>query len=788
MSLVTKSLANLIGGISQQAPPLRLFNQCEEQENFKSSPINGLQSRGPATIAGIGGQAGAAFYPIDSADGDIYNLCVSPAGVYVMDDVGTWQTIQHSEGWENYLSIPAGTDPFKAYKVLTLIDHTYILNTTKVAALTSARYNAWRNQALVFIKQVNYSTTWTLTINGVSRSVGYGGTETDGTIKAYVDGAQTSIEVAASSSFVAGRLSEIAVPGFTITHMQSVLWIRRNDGGVFSIGMADTRGNTYSSLVTTKVQQFNELPTIAPNGYVCLVVGLISSDTDNYYVKFVADGGATFGRGVWEECAEPNAQYQIDPATMPWALKRVSGSSWTFSTVPWVNKETGDDKSNPIPSFIGKRINNLLLFRNRLCVIADDQLCMSRAGDYENWWSKSSMAMVDSDPIYISASTEHLVNLIDFGVLNDTLILFGENDQFALSTPDTLSPRTAALLPASTAAFTNGTGIVPVGTSLYFGYKTGNYYTCGQLTISSATGQKENMPITSHVPNLIPFGEYTRLSGSPNVNCLAVITGARPNTIFLYQYYIAGAQKLQSAWHKYVFEGCIIKGCFFRENILWMLVQKREVMFIATLNLAEITVDASPVCIDFPITMSASEAKTDWTLPNYLDPARTLAIARLADGSLMLDIITNINGQVVTLNTPVTTVTFGEKIKRIYEFSTQYPSTTKNGNTVAITSGRWQLQQLTLFFDFSGPFTIRVKPTYDNNAEGFRYNYGYSGITIGAQGAVLGRQPLGSGQSTTPLRGRNTDLRVLIESDSWLPGAFISAEWQGSYITKVREI
>lgn len=776
--------------MSQQAPPLRLFNQCEYQQNLSSSLINGLQSRPPVVTQGIGGQSTAAFYPIDRDDGGKYNLCLSPSGIYIMDEYGEWQTISHATGWQDYLSIPAGYDPYKAYKVLTLADQTFILNTTKVTSLAPSTYTAWRNQALVFVNAVNYTTTWTLRIGAISRSFGYGGQETDGTVKRYVDGALLAGDnaLAINSTEVASHLAQIAVDGFTITQTNSTLWVRRNDGEAFTIGLADTRADTCSNLISSKVQQFGDLPTVAPNGYICRVVGAVSSTSDDYYVQFVTNAGTSFGKGTWEECAEPGSQYDLDAITMPWSLRHVTDTGWAFTQSEWDAKATGDLDSNPVPEFIGKRLRNIFLYRNRLCFIADDLLCMSRASDLTNWWNETAFALTDSDPIFLSASTSHLVDLYDFGILNDTLILFGDGDQYALSNSDILSPKTAALLPLSTNAYTNGTGIVTAGTRLYFGHKTGANYNCIEFGVSAVTGQKEATPITSHVPGLIPFGTRTRLSGSANIDALAVISNQTPDTIYVYQYYISGTNKLQSAWHKYVLAGCAIKGAFFRENILWLLMVKKGVTLIATLDMSERKLEDVVVCLDFGEVLTNATPTTTWTLPAHMDATNIGVIRYLPTGQATLAEVTSVDGQTITILTAETAIGVGQLYNWEYEFSTQYPPVTLNKTTSALTTGRWQLQQLTLNFQESGAFDVYVRPLYNTVDEGFLYKYEYRGVRVGSQSAIFGRLPMDAGSFMIPLRGRNTDLRVGLRGNSWLPVSFISTEWQGNYITKVKQV
>lgn len=789
MTLINKNISNLIGGVSQQAPALRLYNQAERQENCFSSLANGLQSRLPIKYIGAGGASKSAFYPIDRDDSGRYNLYITPSGLQIFDDEGVAQTVSHTAGYTAYLAAAGDYDPYRVYKVLTLADQTFVLNTTKVTALSSATYTAWKNQALVFIKQVNYVTTWTLTIGGTSRSFGYGGQENDGTVKRYLNGTETAVTNGSISSVeVASELgASAAFPDYTLTQVGSTLWVRKTDGGSFTIGLSDSRSDTCSTLITSKVQQFDQLPTVAPNGYICRVVGAVSSNADDYYVQFVANSGTSFGKGVWEECAEPGTQYAIDASLMPWVLKHTTTTGWTFSPAAWDSKTTGDTDSNPIPPFIGKRLRNIFLFRNRLCLIAEDLLCMSAAADYENWWNETAFTLNDSDPIYLSASTERLADLYDFGILNDALIIFGNNDQYELSTPDTLSPKTAALLPVSGYAYTKGTGVVSAGNRLFFGNKTGDWFKCHEYGINTTTGKKDGISVTSHVPTYIPFRSYLQTTGSADVSVLAVLSQDDPSALYIYQYYISNASKLQSAWHKYTIKNGEIKSIFFRENILWMHIMKGAVPITATLDFAERAVDdPSGIRLDLNTTLQNATATDTWTLPSYITSADAVVLGEIGDIITPL-YIKERAGQVITLEKAVTRIYVGESYNALYKFSTQYPQkTNRDGSTTAVTSGRFQLQMLTVNHETSGSFTVTVVPEYDRTAEGFAYHY--TGITIGQQNSILASLPSDAGEFKVPLRGRNTELAIQISSDSWLPFSFISAEFQGSYITKVRNI
>ena len=860
MALINKTLANLIGGISQQSPSLRLFNQCENQENMRSSIVNGLQSRPPLHYVSNAPCANGAFYSIDRDASYRYNLFISPEGLIVTDLNGVAQNVEYSAGWQDYLAASGDYDPYKTYKTQTLADYTFILNTQKTVQLSGSRYEDWQNQALVFIKQVNYATTWTLTLNGAVQTFGYGGANTtDGTTaKRYVNGVESGDASGLSTTEVASNLcgsgtaathveyvpvtpekiteevssgdhdryvtyyiteglyyrkdgNYVAAPArmrygtfyrrvdvaatvssvfseFEFTQVKSTLWIRRKDRGAFSIGVADTRGDTCITLVTSKVQQFDQLPTVAPDGYICRVVGTMSNNADDYYVRFLSNAGSTFGKGTWEECAEPGSYFQLNAYTMPWTLLHVSGTTWKFMPTDWEEKTTGDLNSSPMPQFVNKKLNNIFFYANRLCFLSDDLLCMSRALKHFNFWNETAITLSDSDPIFLSASTENFVKLYDFGMLDDDLILFSQHNQFKLSLGDVLSPKTAVLTAIGNNAYEPGTGVAATGSRLYFGHKAGDYYSACEFGTSAVTGSKEATRITNHVPNLILFNTKLHLCGSDSANTLCVFSDANPSVLSVYQYYISGANKLQSAWHKYTFTGFEIHGAFFRNNLLWLFMRKNGQAIVGTLDMSEhADNEQKEPALDYLYKITTATASNTVTLPFYIDPVNAIVLMPLANGTLTQVHVTATKGQVLTLDKASTVFYVGESYRRLFEFSTQYPVNKKaDGTETAITSGRWQLQQLKLNYGYSGPYMVKVKPLFDDSAEGFSYEF--TGVTMGMQSSILGRLPLESGELSIPLRGRNTELRVYVESSSWLPESFTSAEWQGLYTTKVKQV
>ena len=116
-------------------------------------------------------------------------------------------------------------------------------------------------------------------------------------------------------------------------------------------------------------------------GYVVKVANS-AADEDDYYVKFFGNNGRD-GDGVWEECAKPGDNIEFDKGTMPIQMVREANGTFTVSQVTWDNAEVGTTVvggTNPRPSFVGNTINQLVFFRNRLVMLSDENVIMSRPG------------------------------------------------------------------------------------------------------------------------------------------------------------------------------------------------------------------------------------------------------------------------------------------------------------------------------------------------------------------------------------------------------------------------
>ena len=174
MPLITSSIPNLINGISQQPPALRLASQAEEVVNCMSSPVEGLKKRPPLNNIGrlfIENKSTVRpFVHLVSRTNDInYIIIIQDGAIKVANLDGTLVTPSTPDG-VTYLDV-AG-QPSENFRVASIADYTFIVNKEKEVAMSSDLSPATITDptAMVFIKVANYDTEYSVTLGGTTKT------------------------------------------------------------------------------------------------------------------------------------------------------------------------------------------------------------------------------------------------------------------------------------------------------------------------------------------------------------------------------------------------------------------------------------------------------------------------------------------------------------------------------------------------------------------------------------------------------------------------------------------
>jgi hypothetical protein len=310
MPLIAQRVPTLLGGVSQQPPALRDAQQLEEQINGLSHASLGLLKRPPtAHIAKLSstvtGAENGFVLPIE-AGGNRYVALLYNGTITVYDRLtGASQTVDSPDGL-TYLNT---TGPYRAVQIG---GSTVIVNTSKVVAKATTQSPDKAYGALIVVRQADYSTQYSVTLNSYKVSVGS------------PEGVTPQARAEIDTTNMAARLKSLIngsdlLSAFTVTQYGSTLHIVRTDGADFTISTDDGLADNGLLVVKGSIQRFTDLPVKAPAGFIVEITGDPSTAFDNYFVKFDVTDTAT-NAGVWRECVKPGETIALDASTLPHAL------------------------------------------------------------------------------------------------------------------------------------------------------------------------------------------------------------------------------------------------------------------------------------------------------------------------------------------------------------------------------------------------------------------------------------------------------------------------------------
>ena len=790
MALVSTSIPNLINGVSQQPPSVRLVTQSEAQENGLSSVSEGLKKRPPTEhkdffITGLSAQkeadmTNAFFHPIRNSDNSLHFLMIEKDGTMtITDSTGTVKSITNNGA--SYLS--GLTNPRQQLTATTVADYTFLVNKTKVVAKTNTKSTSRTPEALLYVAKADYSVTYTFKITKggtvYTREITTMASTQDTTPNAAL--AEKSIQTdriatnlrfdqtVDSTYYGSGTGSPISISGISFVQYGNVIHIiGATASDQFDIEVTDSRGGEHLRAFKGETPDFKKLPTEAPVGFVILVSGDNQKGQDDYYVRYQKN--VTNGLGVWKETVEPNIDIELDAATMPHTLI-YDGTSYTFDEADYADREVGNDLTNPFPSFLDNTINDVFFHRNRLGLLADENVIFSEAGEYFNFFAKTVLTLVDSAPIDVAVSNNQVSILRHAVPFNETLLLFSDYSQFKLSAVQVLTPETVSI--DVTTRFETSLEAKPVGAGkyVYFPTSKGSFSGIREYFVDAEAETNDANEITAHVPEYLQ-GTAIGMAAASNEDMLLVLTDEDRTVIYPYKYFWSGREKLQSAWSKWKFSGNVL-GVEFDKAAIFLVIQYGSKVALERINLSldDALDDAAfPILLDRRVRLTGADT-IPYTASNttYVTDAGSIVTAAAA-------LTYQGTGGVVYAGVPYTF---------LYEFSEQLMKSDNN----SITTGRLQIKSMAVVYSDTGYFEITVVP-HKTLPVAVRKSYtrAFTGRVIGAGTNVLGTIPLDSGSYSFGVQANAKNAQIKITSDSFLPCEFQSAELESEFVLRSRRM
>lgn len=805
MTYVTGNQGRPIQGVSQQPDKNRNPGQCTISENLRPDIVRGLSSRqGTFTanrLTNASKDMNAKWHHYER-DEEEYVIQIEPTTGKLRAWTPNFNGPEHIINVQDNAEVSylADADPLSNLELLTIADYTFIVNKTKQVAESSTTVPALENKAIVYIQFKDYSQITNVYLDDVLVA----------THKS-LNGGSSSHKESVIPAIVALRLYE-AMQGQTGSNDSGIysgtditatydlelkgncIYISRKDAGSFKIFVSDSVDGANAVAIFKVIEKTTLLPNRAPNNFKVEVSppGGNTTDNANYWLQATTVDGASGNTMTWNEALAPGIKVGMDAGTMPHVLVRESvnpgtgQATFTLRRGEWKDREVGDDRTNPLPSYIGEKIRSIGLMQNRLYFTANESVIMTQSNDFFDFFRTTAQASLDTDPIDIYSDSEQLSFLDSSVSLDGDLALFSKNAQFILPGDKILTKSNATL--RQTTTFEANLAVPPVasGDNIFFAFDYGIYTGVREYFTDSVTDTKRARPVTDHVKEYIA-GPPKLMKTSTNLSML-VIKADDDNILYVFDWLWQGNEKVQAAWGKVIFpETDKILFFEFKEDQLKLVILRDDLNIdVEIVDLG----DPDDINLDFPLRLDrkvrvnmTKQPDNSWTVTNPYPSMSTdeLVIVRTNKDAYPEDAGTPVNYIVEgsTLRTyenlaagSVCEVIIGRKYKCRYQ-PTNPVAKDKNG--AAMNLDRLTVGAFYVNYNTSGDVRARVKDKYGNVRETTLGNR-----TLGGPENLVGFAPLVEGQHRIPIRKKSDQFELVLITESHLPLAIRDFSYNGN--------
>ena len=534
MPSVTQTIPSYLGGVSRQPDTKKLPGQLTDCLNAYPDPTFGLTKR-PGfkfikALASGGTYTNAKWFYIHRDGDEKYVGCIKGSSIYIWNATsGAVATVTNNGG--SYLT---GTTADN-YDVLTVQDTTIVTNKLITVTTQTAPSFTANKVGTVRIRAVTLNTTYSVTINGSTVTYNTGSS-------ADIDTILTNLK---------NSINALSISGMTVTQLDTSLEL--SCSSAFTLtgkgGTDNDRLDTYQN----QVANVSGLPDRSKHHRVVKVLNTANSNEDTYYSRFIADN-AVSGAGYWEEYIAPDVSVGLTASTMPHELVNTGTNAFTFQPIAWTARLVGDDITNSHPTFVGQKIQQSFFHSSRLGFLTKDNVSMSQANEFYNFYHVSALTQIDSDPVDLNTSSIRPTLLTGVIPTAQGLILFSKNQQFLMFAPNGIFTPSATII-RGISNYEMDINIDPVdnGTNINFVSKATGYSRVFQMTTS---GQEMNpivLDTSKVVSEWIP-STITSLVASPQ-NSFIAMYGPTKADVYLYRTHSDGREELMQSWFRWSLPG-----------------------------------------------------------------------------------------------------------------------------------------------------------------------------------------------------------------------------------------
>jgi len=450
------------------------------------------------------------------------------------------------------------------------------------------------------------------------------------------------------------------------------------------------------------------------------------------------------------------------------------GPTFNIDVIDWKPRLSGDEETNPVPSFVGKKLSDVSFHRNRLALLGGENEVLSAAGDFFNFFIEDADNIADADPIDVAMSSDR-VTIGDFMVpFRKSMVIFTlAGQQFELNAPEVLTGATASLTASTRYDSIIGVRPAVMGTQVYFPSIAPHGAQIREYLYDDSALANIAADITAHVEGYIP-ATVCAMEACPNFNTLYVLPEDGYH-IYAYRAYWRGTEKVQSSWSRIVLDD---------EDRIVDIAALRNNLYV----LAEVGSEYHVLCLPVeresaPTGASFMPLLDNWKLITGTYSAGTglTTFTQGFDDAAVTEIVKG-GGWTTTAGVALTATKASAGTLTVVGDYSAYPCYVGRPYTMSLTLSRpyqrdqeggavldagMMLHVLSLTHNESGPYTVTVAmPGYSNYSESFAPA---SGLTDA------------SGETRFWIRGQADDTTVTITASGHTPCTIVCGEWESTF-------
>ena len=543
----------------------------------------------------------------------------------------------------------------------------------------------------------------------------------------------------------------------------------------------------------TSVNDVQNLPNQCKHGYIVKISNSRMSDEDDYYLRFDGSNNRD-GSGSWSECAKGGIAKTL--TNMPLVIQRTAATTFTVRPFDYQDRRVGDDTTNPVPSFVGARINKVLFFRNRLALLSGENVVTSRPGTLgtPDFFNETALTVSASDPVDISAASMFPSELFDGIEVNTGLVVFSTNQQFLLAADDTVfNPDTAKLRSISTFNYNETIPPISLGTTLAYVDNSGKFSRFNEMANIQREGEPSIVEVSKVVPTLLPKDIDLLTNSRENSIILLGKTGS--DDVFGYKYFQVSEQRQQAAWFKWklnnplIYHFIINDEYFFLDSDYYL----QSIKLVQTETDPSITQDNVDFLlhVDNHTTVSGGSFNATTNTTTFSSVGWLNTVTTPNHDLVVIDTNTNsvrvgryakptVSGTSFTVpgNWSGATLTIGYIYPYEVKFPTFYPTQQQGNNSRADVNSSLVLHRIKFHFGKIGLYETTLERLGKND-----YTEIYESTQLDEY-KVSDAPYLEEFIKTVPVYEKNTNVDVTLRSSHPAPATLRAVSWEGDYSPK----